>query len=81
LVVNNYIFSSEKGLANTVGEFFNPGHDCSDILNNCQDAKDGFFWITAGLPNPKKVKKHNFTYQWVACPKITCAKITLSSIN
>ena len=38
------------------GEFFNPGYDCSDILNRDPKAKDGVYWITLGKKSsPKKV--------------------------
>jgi hypothetical protein len=53
-VIGQGFFS--KGSQNTVGEFFNPGYDCADILNKRQDAKDGFYWITLKLSNPKKVR-------------------------
>ena len=29
----------------TLGEHFNPAKDCSDIIDNLLDAKDGFYWI------------------------------------
>ncbi|XP_028392647.1 uncharacterized protein LOC114517187 [Dendronephthya gigantea] len=29
----------------TLGERFDPAKDCSDIVDNLPDAKDGFFWI------------------------------------
>ena len=48
-------FQSFSGSKKTVGEFFNPGLNCSDILDKCDDAKDGFYWITLKGPNPVKV--------------------------
>ena len=39
----------------TAGEFFNPGLNCSDILNQCDDANDGFYWIILNGSNPVKV--------------------------
>jgi hypothetical protein len=53
-VIDQGFFS--EGSQNTVGEFFNSGYDCADILNKRQDAKDGFYWITLKLSNPKKVR-------------------------
>ena len=44
------------GMKNTFGEFFNPGYDCSNVLNKRPDAKDGFFWLTLGSSNPKLVR-------------------------
>ena len=43
------------GTKKTVGEFFNPGLNCSDILDKLDDAKDGFYWITLKRSNPVKV--------------------------
>ena len=43
------------GSINSVGEFFNPGLNCSDILDKLEDAKDGFYWITLKGSNPIKV--------------------------
>ena len=51
--IMHVIFSGSK---KTVGEFFNPGLNCSDILDKCDDAKDGFYWITVNCSNPKKVE-------------------------
>ena len=48
-------FQSFSGSLKTVGEFFNPGLNCSDILDKRDDAKDGFYWITLKGPNPVKV--------------------------
>ena len=48
-------FSSFSGSKKTVGEFFNPGLNCSDISDKRDDAKDGFYWITLKGPNPVKV--------------------------
>ena len=43
------------GTKKTVGEYFNPGLNCSDILDKLDDAKDGFYWITLKRSNPVKV--------------------------
>ena len=57
-----------EGTKNTVGEFFNPGYDCADILNKRQDSQDGFYWINLQGKNLRKVKK-----------MITCASRTVAS--
>ena len=31
--------------SSTLGEQFNPAKDCSDIVENLSQAKDGFYWI------------------------------------
>jgi hypothetical protein len=31
--------------SSTLGEKFNPAKDCSDIVDNLPEAKDGFYWI------------------------------------
>ena len=31
--------------SSTLGENFNPAKDCSDIVDNLPEAKDGFYWI------------------------------------
>ena len=49
------IFSIFLGSKNTVGEFFNPGLNCSNILDKHEDAKDGFYWITLKRSSPVKV--------------------------
>ena len=38
-----------------LGEFLNPGYDCTDILNHEEDATDGFYWITLGADTKRKV--------------------------
>ena len=38
-----------------LGEFLNPGYDCTDILNHEEDATDGFYWITLGNDTKRKV--------------------------
>ena len=43
------------GSKKTAGEFFNPGLNCSDILDQRDDAKDGFYWVTLNPLNPVKV--------------------------
>ena len=50
-----HITSFFLGTKKTVGEFFNPGLNCSDILDKLDDAKDGFYWITLKRSNPVKV--------------------------
>ena len=50
-----HITSFFLGRKKTVGEFFNPGLNCSDILDKLDDAKDGFYWITLKRSNPVKV--------------------------
>ncbi len=44
------------GSKSTVGEFFNPGVSCSDILNKNEDSKDGFYWISLAGSDPTKVR-------------------------
>jgi hypothetical protein len=48
------------GSKNTIGEFFDAGLNCSDILDKLEDAKDGFYWIT--LKRSKPIKVGYFTY-------------------
>ena len=38
-----------------LGEFLNPGYNCTDILNHEKDATDGFYWITLGTGTKRKV--------------------------
>ena len=38
-----------------VGEYLNPGYDCSDILNREEDVQDGYYWIDFGGSNKRKV--------------------------
>ena len=40
--------------SSTIGENFNPAKDCSDIVDNLPEAKDGFYWIK--LPKGKLSK-------------------------
>ena len=40
-----------------LGEFLNPGYDCTDILNHEQDAQDGFYWVTFASAVKRKVSK------------------------
>jgi hypothetical protein len=56
---NNGQFWRIKGRKNTVGEFFNPGYDCSNILDNIPDATDGFYWINIRRQIPRKVRVFN----------------------
>ncbi|XP_028405295.1 uncharacterized protein LOC114527801 [Dendronephthya gigantea] len=37
------------------GEYFNPGYDCLEILNQNTKAKDGFYWVDFHRPVPHKV--------------------------
>ena len=48
-----------------LGEFLNPGFNCSDILDHELDAQDGFYWITLGGPTKRKVSKVNFNFKTV----------------
>ncbi|XP_028404228.1 uncharacterized protein LOC114526893 [Dendronephthya gigantea] len=52
---DGYRWKSTDGLKSTVGEFFNPGYDCSDIMNKRENAGDGFYWITLKSPNNYQV--------------------------
>jgi hypothetical protein len=38
-----------------IGEIFSPGYDCSKILDNNPEAKDGMYWIHLGGYYPKQV--------------------------
>jgi hypothetical protein len=38
-----------------LGDFLNPGSNCSDILDHELDAEDGFYWITLGGATKRKV--------------------------
>ena len=40
----------------TLGEHFNPAKDCSDIVDNLREAKDGFYWIKTTERKLSKVK-------------------------
>ncbi|XP_028413273.1 uncharacterized protein LOC114536122 [Dendronephthya gigantea] len=37
------------------GEYFNPGYDCTDILNKNFESRDGFYWINLNKGAPKRV--------------------------
>ncbi|XP_028391546.1 uncharacterized protein LOC114516311 [Dendronephthya gigantea] len=37
------------------GEYFNPGYDCTDILNKNFESRDGFYWINLNRGAPKRV--------------------------
>jgi hypothetical protein len=39
-----------------IGEYFNPGYDCTDILNKNKAAKDGYYWIHFAVGVPWKVR-------------------------
>ena len=41
--------------SSTLGENFNPAKDCSDIVDNLPEAKDGFYWIKHTKGKPSKV--------------------------
>ena len=63
------------GSKNTVGEFFNPGYDCSNILNKRPDAQDGFYWITLNSHNPQMVCVFNICSQtWVRSRHVLIAE-------
>ncbi len=38
-----------------IGELFNPGYDCSKILDSNPEAKDGMYFIHLGTKYPKQV--------------------------
>ncbi|XP_028391545.1 uncharacterized protein LOC114516310 [Dendronephthya gigantea] len=37
------------------GEYFNPGYDCTDILNKNFESRDGFYWINLNRGAPMRV--------------------------
>ena len=39
----------------TIGESFDPARDCSDIVDNLPEAKDGFYWIALDKNKAQKV--------------------------
>ncbi|CAB4031341.1 Hypothetical predicted protein [Paramuricea clavata] len=40
----------------TVGEYFDPAIDCSDVVDRVPDAADGFYWISSkAIQNVSKV--------------------------
>ena len=41
--------------SSTFGERFNPAKDCSDIVDNLPEAKDGFYWMNITDEKPLKV--------------------------
>ncbi|XP_028399998.1 uncharacterized protein LOC114523319 [Dendronephthya gigantea] len=41
--------------SNPFGEYFNPGYDCTDILNKNFEARDGFYWIHLNQSVPRRV--------------------------
>ena len=41
--------------SSTIGENFNPAKDCSDIVDNLPEAKDGFYWIKLAKGKLSKV--------------------------
>jgi hypothetical protein len=42
--------------SSTVGEYFDPAIDCSDVVDRVPDAADGFYWISSkALQNVSKV--------------------------
>ncbi|XP_046843367.1 uncharacterized protein LOC124437433 [Xenia sp. Carnegie-2017] len=49
-----YLWKPVNGKA-FVGEYLNPGYDCSDILNRKEDVQDGYYWIDFGGSNKRKV--------------------------
>ncbi|CAB4004934.1 Hypothetical predicted protein [Paramuricea clavata] len=50
-----YLYHISPGSKNTIGEFFDAGLNCSDILDMLEDAKDGFYWITLKRSKPIKI--------------------------
>ncbi|XP_028396090.1 uncharacterized protein LOC114520085 [Dendronephthya gigantea] len=58
-----WVCSPEKGVyvwkpvdgVEFYGEYLYPGNDCSDILDHEPDAEEGFYWITLGGPNKRRV--------------------------
>jgi hypothetical protein len=40
-----------------VGELFNPGYDCSKILDSNPEAKDGMYFIHLGTKYPRQVNE------------------------
>ena len=54
IIYKETIFFQYLGDAH-LGEFLNPGYNCTDILNHVEDATDGFYWITLGTDTKRKV--------------------------
>ncbi|XP_028403369.1 uncharacterized protein LOC114526068 isoform X2 [Dendronephthya gigantea] len=53
---NNEVFSWRKtDNSKPLGEHFDPGYDCLDILKHDANSKDGFYWITLNGNVPKRV--------------------------
>ena len=53
------------------GEIFNPGYDCSDILDKDTKAKDGFYWIQFNGYTPKKVNKYSYNEMTIVKNSLT----------
>ncbi|CAB4025356.1 Hypothetical predicted protein, partial [Paramuricea clavata] len=51
---NVYKWTSLDG-SNTLGEFINPAYDCSHVINQDPQAKDGFYWINLKVLDAKKI--------------------------
>ncbi|XP_028391389.1 uncharacterized protein LOC114516186 [Dendronephthya gigantea] len=49
-----YAWKTTDG-SNPAGEYFNPGYDCTDILNKNFESRDGFYWINLNRGAPKRV--------------------------
>ncbi|CAB3981611.1 Hypothetical predicted protein [Paramuricea clavata] len=42
--------------SSTIGEYFDPALDCSDVVDRVPAATDGFYWINSkALPNVSKI--------------------------
>ena len=51
IVLKKFVLGSS-----TVGEYFDPAIDCSDVVDRVPDAADGFYWISSkALQNVSKV--------------------------
>ncbi len=46
-----------------IGELFNPGYDCSKILDSNPEAKDGMYFIHLGTEYPKQVRAFIITHR------------------
>ena len=49
--------------SSTLGEYFDPAVDCSDVVDRVPDAKDGFYWIyPKEIKTVVKVRNYNYAY-------------------
>ena len=60
---NNFCQYRSTG-SSTLGEKFNPAKDCSDIVDNLPEAKDGFYWIKHNKEELSKVQ-HFFSFSTI----------------